>query len=293
MRKDRPPFSYFQAGISTLLAWWAVPFTVAIFWLWYVRVHDWIGTGMHIAFLGVGVISAIHFQQLAKATLRGREMGRIRLIHLIFIPAAFGAMVLILAGSISFEAVTGKRNDLIPITLELVGSRAFVDLRDKDVSEKPPAWTGLREKEKEETALVKGARLEGADLRHAIAINAFLVKARLFGADLRGANLVNANLQGVSLDGVDLKRARFFFANLRGADLRSARNLDRDHVHSACLPDPGRAEGDRLLPVRRFRPGRRIHAPPRIIPPLSHPPDRQTESPPRAPLDVRARAHYI
>ena len=254
LRKERPPLSYFQAGISTLLAWWAVPFTVAIFWLWYVRVHDWIGTGMHIGFLGVGVISAIHFQQLAKATLRGREMGRIRLTHFIFIPAAFGAMVLILAGSISFGAVTGKRDDLIPKTLELVGSRAFVDLTNKDVSTKPPNWDRDRalaaiaagaspnpqpdegskkqdsNSDTEGIGLIIGARLEGADLRHARAFRAFLVKANLVGAYLQGADLGIANLQGAVLLGAKLEGA-----NLQGADLRFARFLTRDQIKSACV----------------------------------------------------------
>ena len=240
------------------------PFTVAIFWLWYVRVHDWIGTGMHIGFLGVGVISAIHFQQLAKATLREREMDRIRLTHLIFIPAAFGAMVLILAGSISFGAVTGKRDDLIPKTLELVGSRAFVDLTNKDVSTKPPNWDRDRalaaiaagaspnpqpdegskkqdsNSDTEGIGLIIGARLEGADLHHARAFRAFLVKANLVGADLQGADLSVANLQraflgGANLQGAVLLGAKLEGANLQGADLRFARFLTRDQIKSACV----------------------------------------------------------
>ena len=57
---------------------------------------------------------------------------------------------------------------------------------------------------------LRGATLDGVDLRNLI----------LGGADLRGAALRGVDLRGADMDGVDLRGATLYNADLRGVDLR-------------------------------------------------------------------------
>ncbi len=72
LREKRPPISRLQTGVSILLAWWAVPFTIALFWLRSLQRHDWLLTGFLVAFLILAIVWAAWFQRLAKITLRGQ-----------------------------------------------------------------------------------------------------------------------------------------------------------------------------------------------------------------------------
>ena len=73
LRDSRPPFSRLQVGISILLGWWLVPFTIGSFWFRYLARHDWAGTTFHIGLLVIVIGSAMLFQRLTRDTLRGRE----------------------------------------------------------------------------------------------------------------------------------------------------------------------------------------------------------------------------
>ena len=98
------------------------------------------------------------------------------------------------------------------------------------------------EKARAELALVKGAPLQGADLRHTDASRAFLAKADLGYAKLQGADLSFANLQGANLVFANLQGADLFRANLRGADLQGAnlteaKDVTREQLDEACGDD--------------------------------------------------------
>ena len=104
-----------------------------------------------------------------------------------------------------------------PHILWTFGYNPFAQLTETDVSTKPAHWTGREE----EIALVKGANLNGLNLRYVQAYGAFLVKAHLWRTDLRNAYLSEADLRE---------------ANLRTADLRFA-VLDRASLARAALPE--------------------------------------------------------
>jgi len=70
LRKDRPAFSRLQALISILLAWWVVPFTMLLFWIRYLKRHDWFGTSLHILLFSVSIFAGIWFYHSAVTTLR-------------------------------------------------------------------------------------------------------------------------------------------------------------------------------------------------------------------------------
>ena len=72
LKKNRPPMSRLQGGIAIVTGWWTVPLTIMIFWLWYLRRHDWLGTAIQIAALLLCTGFACWFHQLAKATLQGK-----------------------------------------------------------------------------------------------------------------------------------------------------------------------------------------------------------------------------
>ena len=82
-------------------------------------------------------------------------------------------------------------------------------------------------------AILKGAKLAGANLRLAFLSGAKLDNANLVGADLSyvegtGADFSNAEMQNVSLSGAELTAANFLAAKLEGADLSGTKLFGAD-----------------------------------------------------------------
>jgi len=219
LRDNHPPMSRIQGMISILLAWWLVPATILLFWGRYLTRHEWVGTAFHIGLLVVSVGLAITFYRLSIATIRGQK------IEPFIWKKAFKDM--------RFNAALGIGIVFSFVSVGAIyGPPYFVvraDFSEADVSTKPPNWTG---REKREIALVKGARLEGKNLRYVNAFKAFLVNADLrfadlrgadfWGADLRASELRHANLQDADLWGADLKESKLIEADLQGANLAAA-----------------------------------------------------------------------
>jgi hypothetical protein len=239
---DRP-LSRLENLVSIALAWWVVPFTLVAFWLRYLPRHDWWGTGLHITLITIAIGFGLHSFQLAIRTLSGAGE-----------PSAPGQdkplwtwiwggihsyrpdRWTILAFSLALVLSVGAAIDPGDNLLTRIGYETYAELRDDDVSTKPSAWTGLEQNADEEIAQVKGADLEGRDLRHADAGGAFLVKAKLSGARLRGADFDDADLRAADFYDADLRDARLVGADLRGTDLRSA-DLAGANLISADLRD--------------------------------------------------------
>lgn len=281
LREKRPPLSRLQTGISILLVWWLVPGTLLLVWGRFLPRHDWIGTGLHVALLLVSVLFGIVSYRLARVTLRGQDWKPI-LWQNAFREGRFyaycAATIVIFAvfSLISFGAIEGVRphpvkegeelmerwrellgpeglskplsnpdveatdiRSIVPRLLAFFGYRAFADLTELDVSTKPANWT----RQRNEIALVKGARLKGRDLRYAMASRAFLVNADLRGANLRGADLDASDMREANLASADLRAVNLFLADLRGANfawaiLRGAR------LHSVQLQGASFLEAD-------------------------------------------------
>ncbi len=273
LKEDRPTFSRQQVFLSILTAWCLVPLTIGWFWLRYLPVHDWIGTGVHIALVALAVTHGVGYFWRAQATLRGRQRSKFtwkiwRWRSLV--PYAHAALFVGLAAAaiiVSDGAINGDPPDraklsfhrlatpfgaieiplvhrkFVPVAFDLVGYRTALNIGQEDVSIKPANWTGLRKKPDKWTpgdlAVVKPAQLAGRDLRFAKADWAFLPKARLIGANLQGANLEGANLQMGILVDANLQGANLTGANLQGAALTGANlqeaNLARANLHGANL----------------------------------------------------------
>lgn len=249
LRDGRPFLSYFQAWVSVVLAWWLVPVTLFMFWGRYLRRHDPFWSVFHALLLTTSIIAAIRLYHLANRTLRGHErtvfvLGKIvkhPRPHLhVLLAAILGAFfVAVSYGAIFGEAqkngivveLLGIKSDprtWVPSVMSSFGYSPFANLTNVDVSIKPPNWTGKKD---DELDLVKGATLDGSDLRHAEARNAFFVKANLSKSHMEGAQLYLADLRRANLELAHLEDAFLVRALLQDADMNKA------HMENALLID--------------------------------------------------------
>jgi uncharacterized protein YjbI with pentapeptide repeats len=275
---SRPFLSYFQLWISVLLAWWVVPITLFLFWGRYLPRHERAGTTFHVALLVISLTAALALYRLAVTTLRGIERKpftlRGTLTSLVgYQAAAFAVAVGVLFGMVSQGAIIGVPSDapifglplrfqrseqdrrwqgmtrrtLVPRLMALVGFSPFADLTGAEISQRQSPWS----QKDEDLNLIARARLEGADLRYAIAPRAFLADADLFVADLSGADLNSADLRraylsyavlsGADLRAANIANATLFASHLRGADLQGA-DLRGANLNDADLRDASLAE---------------------------------------------------
>jgi uncharacterized protein YjbI with pentapeptide repeats len=232
LKGDRPFMSYFQQAISIVLPWWLVPITLFLFWGRYLPRHDFDWTTLQVILLAISIAGAVRLYRLAAATLRGDPRRSFFGIRTLVTLRAYGASAtFVVTGAafmlVSIGAIRGVPQyeypwwregppgawGWVPRAMALVHYSPFANLRQADVSVKPPNWTG---KSASELDLVKGAELsrpslghpsEGADLRYADALQAFLAKANLENARLEDAQLSFANLTGADLRNANLTGA--------------------------------------------------------------------------------------
>lgn len=246
LKDRRPPLSRLQSAVSLLIAWWLMPLTIALFWLRYLRRHDWIGTVLHIVVLVGAIAAGVILYRLAVSTLRGQRRNPVPLKNLFTQTATFvralwiallAAMIYILSlGAIEgvppeYEIAGGEKSLIqadvtptdvrrwVPRLLQALGNKSFADLREVDVSTRLQNWKG---QEEDELTMVKRGRLRGANLRFADATRGFLVGADLSRANLQGSYLFHANLRRAELTWADLKESFAYEADLQGANLQNA-----------------------------------------------------------------------
>ncbi|WP_158044262.1 pentapeptide repeat-containing protein [Skermanella pratensis] len=199
----RGPMTKLEYFVTVALGWFVVPVTLAYFWLGYLPTHHWPVTWVHVALTGAALGFGIYSYHVAVRTLRGEAVDanragtRTTIMTLGLWTMFVGAFVLMtmttrwihdqpLAGDPSGSTRFGR------FTHSLLGDWTYLDIRGADISVKPANWNGATDAR---FALVKGADLQGADLRHMSAEGAFFAKARLHGADLRGARLALADFR--------------------------------------------------------------------------------------------------
>ncbi|MBV9851931.1 MAG: pentapeptide repeat-containing protein, partial [Armatimonadetes bacterium] len=232
----RPPLASLQAGLCILLAWWAVPFSLLMFWMRYVRLHDTLGTALHILMLFAATWAGIQLYRLAVATLDRDDVRLLRwrqplrdpniyrygaiALAVCAVPAflSYGAFWGRLPGDTPQEAGhTSLASDVSGWVVDMMedhlGDRPFLDINGADICVKPANWTATDK----EVLSVKEADLKKRNLRYARAYHTFLARADLQGSDLECADLRQADLQRAELQGADLRGT-----NLCGADLQGA-----------------------------------------------------------------------
>lgn len=247
LRKYRPLIARFEELVTIFLAWWAVPVTLLGFWVRYLPRHEWVGTGLHILLIVASVALALIFYHSAARTLRGEERQPFRWKSLWRDRRAYQSVATVFVGSVllvlSYGAIDGVRAHnpdltdvriLVPWTFDRVGYSTFAKFREEDVSTRPANYWQLSPEDRNKS--VKGASLDGRNLRYADAVQAFLANADLRHADLQGANLGSTNLQGANLRHANLVDANLISAKLEEADLFGA-NLQGANLIAAKLEE--------------------------------------------------------
>ena len=234
LKKDRLLMARLEEFGTIILAWWIVPITLARFWISYLPSHEWSGTGLHIGFLVASVTLAIIFYRSAANTIKLNQPKQfdwksfrsnrnllyilgVGLISMFFILLSYGAINGIRSKDLSSTDV----KVMVPWLFDKLGIDVFADIRETDVSTKPPDYWRIKDKQ-DRIDSVKGAFLKKKDLRHADMFRAFLPNAILRRANLEGARLTKANFQGADMRRANLQSAILLMANLKGTDLRLA-----------------------------------------------------------------------
>ena len=261
LRLDRPFLSYLQKWISIALAWWAVPFTLILFWGRYLRRHDLVGTTLHCVLTAICVSGAIFLYLLAGATLRGDSrrpfvwkaaLRQPRAWRPIFFAVLSGIVFVF----VSVSAVDGMRLGVagrdwwpaaevspipnlsprrwIPAAMEKIGNAPFADLRGASLTataespiEKSDAKKGDAEEADDKGDAVK-RKIKKDDTTPNPAQGLQLSGIDLRFADMRGSNLQGAILTGARLEWADLLKAKLTGAELAGARMDNADLLGAD-----------------------------------------------------------------
>ena len=260
-----------EMAIAWLSAWALGPITLLIFWLRYLPRHHGLGSFVQVALLGLSTVVGTWSHQRAAAFLSHQEPRSTSPI-----PAALGIVIIIGGAILTYGALEGidvaAENQRTPARLTApaswlrtavpslfakLGLRAFADMKDAAVSERPANWmsrptpgvmplTGDKPKSNATVSedivrSVVGANLIGKHLYYANARGAFLVRADLSGAKLRGADLSYASMQGAVLEQAELTLAYMGNTDLEDADLKNAdlqdAYLGEAHLEEADLSD--------------------------------------------------------
>ncbi len=266
INRERSSTHWVEKAISVLLAYWAVPFTLVLFWARYLTMQDAKGTLLQTLLVAIAAGVALH-----ATTRTGRKQERwaamrkwtSRVVERLCeaspaISASGLGMALLL---LSIGTLTGVPHDRSRApqystasirrwaadVFWTVGFDPYADLTEEAISPKPVHWTGANA----QVASVKGPMLNETKFRYAQAYGVFLANAHLWQsdfqgaylseADLRGADLGHSNLRyaildGARLSGANLNRAQMDGAMLARADLRWA-NLSYASLAHATLVD--------------------------------------------------------
>lgn len=219
-----------QKLLSIFSAWFIVPLTLYLFWGNYLYRHEIIGTIWLLILFTISVVFSIISLCVARRTLSGdrnsfRLVGLASITILLCCVTLFPISIGFIYGLPSRFAPEMGDTDiriLIPHIFRKIGINTGAPLEESDLSIVPTNWTG---KDIQELDYVKGARLNGANLRYAFALRCFLVKADLRYADIKGAIFFGADLRKANLMGANLNRTQLSYGDLRWANFRRAKLL--------------------------------------------------------------------
>jgi uncharacterized protein YjbI with pentapeptide repeats len=249
LRDTKTPVSWMENVIATLLAYWAVPATIALLWMRYLVRQDLRGTSLHVLFFVLSVSVATGLPSVVSRVIRTGEVRRPAarsVARLAFMtlraPLIAGAVLLTLSFGIilgipadsdaSSHYFSASPRRWAAEVFRLVGYRPYADLVEAPLV--PRARLAVPS---DTPADGSGAKLNENSLRYARAYRATLAGARLWRADLIGAYLTEADLRYANLREAHLRDAILdharaehavlisadgSYANLTGADLRSS-----------------------------------------------------------------------
>ncbi|MGH9737853.1 MAG: pentapeptide repeat-containing protein [Candidatus Acidiferrales bacterium] len=226
-----------EKTISTLAGYWAVPFTLTLFWARYLTMQDAKGTLLQALLVAIATGVALHATMrtgrvqenwAAERKWTARMVVAMRRVSPSVIASGLGiALLLLSVGTLSgvphersrapqYSAASIRR--WAPDVFWSFGFDPYADLTEATLSRKPARWTGANA----QVASVTGPQLNEAKLRYARGYGVFLANAHLWQSDFEGAYLSEADLRGADLGNSDLRRAVLDGALLNGANLNRA-----------------------------------------------------------------------
>ncbi len=249
-RDPRSPLALTESVMAKLLAYWAVPATLFIFWLRYLVLQDYRGTLLQVVLFTLVVAAACGMPRIVARVLRPGDwleestanFMRDVLSTLRFPMAAGVALFLLSLGVIhGLPADQAIRQDVsrgdprrwAATAFQSVGFRPYADITEEAVSDSP-----AKDFAKETSpGDAPGPRLNEMNLRYSRGYRAAFANARMWRANLEGASLSEADFRGVNLREGILRSAKLDrlqaaksnlvsvdgqWADLSGADFRNA-----------------------------------------------------------------------
>ena len=255
LRETKTPVSWLENAIATLLAYWAVPATIAAVWMRYLVRQDMRGTSLHILFFVLSVSVATGLPSVVSRVIRSGEVRRTTprsVARMAFLtlraPIAFGLVLFLLSCGVilgipadsdaSRKYFSASPRRWAAEAFRFVGYRPYADLIEATLvpphsrivsasSANAPAPNSSSTNANDAPGEGVGAKLNENSLRYARGYRAVLPGARLWRADLVGAYLTeadlrNANMREAHLRDAVLDHARADHALLISADGSSA-----------------------------------------------------------------------
>jgi uncharacterized protein YjbI with pentapeptide repeats len=226
-RDPRSPLAMVECVLAKLLAYWAVPATLFVFWLRYLVMQDYRGTLLQVFLLTLVAGAACAMPRVVKRVLRPGEWtdeSTKQFMHNVLaafrVPVAAGLVIFLLSLGVirGLPADPTVRPDILrgdprrwaSTMFQSLGYRPYADVTEESVSPNVAKQTGDGD-----AGNGTGPRLNEINLRY----------SRGYRSQFAGARMWKANLEGASLSEADFAGANLREANLRGANL--------DHMHAA------------------------------------------------------------
>jgi uncharacterized protein YjbI with pentapeptide repeats len=262
LRETKTPVSWLENVIATLLAYWAVPSTIALLWVRYLVRQDLRGTSLHVLFFVLAVSVATGLPAVVSRVIRSGEVRRpssrsvARMAFLTLrAPIVAGFVLLLLSIGVilgvpaesdaSRRYFSGSPRRWAAEAFHLVGYRPYADLIEAKLVPSQSRTAPSGSPDTTSSAITSptitandapgegaGAKLNENSLRYARAYRAALGGARLWRAnlsgaylteaDLRNANLREAHLRDAVLDHAKADHALFISADGKDANLTGA-----------------------------------------------------------------------
>jgi uncharacterized protein YjbI with pentapeptide repeats len=226
-----------EKGVSTMLAYWTVPATLALFWARYLTRQEVRGTILHMLLVVIATGVALYVTMKTgrpperwalERKWTDRLWAKVRKMNPTTVAGALGIVLLFLSvGTIAGvphghhrAPQYGPSNIRRWATTAFwyVGFDPYADLTEASISTRPRNWNGSDA----QIPSVVGPRLNGLRLRYAQAYGAFFVNAHLWQANLQGAYLSDADMRGADLGQSDLRHALMDHTQMKGANLDRA-----------------------------------------------------------------------
>jgi uncharacterized protein YjbI with pentapeptide repeats len=251
-RDPSSPLAMAESVMAKLLAYWAVPAVLFLFWVRYLVLQDYRGTLLQVVMFTLVIAAARALPRVVARVLRPGDWAEETtatfmrdVLSTLRIPAAAGFVMFLLSLGVihGLPADQTLRPDVgrgdprrwAATAFQAVGFRPYADVTEESVSDSP-ANDFAKDINPNEA---QGPRLNEMNLRYARGYRAAFANARMWRANLEGASLSEADFRGVNLrEGVlrsaKLDRLQAAKANLVSADAQWA-NFSAADFRSADL----------------------------------------------------------